>query len=114
MFVARNFNVHKWFQRKTSGQLRFLGSPDNLLERRIENELVPACQRYGLALFTWSPMAMGMLAGRYAPGGAPAPDSRAARRGGIYAERGIERGIAVDQQFVALARAHGHDPAQLA
>jgi 1-deoxyxylulose-5-phosphate synthase len=89
-------------------------SPYNLLERRIENELVPACQHYGLALFTWSPMAMGMLAGRYAPGSAPAPDSRAALRGGIYAERVTERGIAVGQQFVALARAHGHDPAQLA
>ncbi len=89
-------------------------SPYNLLERRIENELVPACQRYGQALFTWSPMAMGMLAGRYAPGAAPAPDSRAALRGGLYAERITERGIAVGQQFVALARKHGHDPAQLA
>lgn len=89
-------------------------SPYNLLERRIENELVPACQHYGLALFTWSPMAMGMLAGRYAAGGAPAPDSRAALRGGIYAERVTERGIAVGRQFVALAHAHGHDPAQLA
>ncbi len=89
-------------------------SPYNLLERRIENELVPACQRYGMALFTWSPMAMGMLAGRYAVGSAPASDSRAALRGGIYAERVTERGIAVGQQFAALARQHGHDPAQLA
>jgi aryl-alcohol dehydrogenase-like predicted oxidoreductase len=89
-------------------------SPYNLLERRVENELVPACQRYGLALLTWSPMAMGMLAGRYAVGDAPAQDSRAALRGGIYAERVTERGIAVGMQFAALARAHGHDPAQLA
>ncbi len=89
-------------------------SPYNLLERRIENELVPACQRYGLALLTWSPMAMGMLAGRYAQGSTPATDSRAALRGGIYAERVTERGIAVGQLFAALARQHGHDPAQLA
>ena len=89
-------------------------SPYNLLERRIENELVPACQRYRLALLTWSPMAMGMLAGRYALGGARASDSRAVLRGGIYAERVTERGIAVGQQFAALARRHGHDPAQLA
>jgi aryl-alcohol dehydrogenase-like predicted oxidoreductase len=89
-------------------------SPYNLLERRVENELVPACQRYGLALFTWSPMAMGMLAGRYAVGNAPAQDSRAGLRGGIYAERVTERAIALGVQFSALARAHGHDPAQLA
>ncbi|MEP6970510.1 MAG: aldo/keto reductase, partial [Betaproteobacteria bacterium] len=89
-------------------------SPYNLLERRIENELVPACQHYGLALFTWSPMAMGMLAGRYVVGQTPEQDSRAALRGGIYAERVTERGIAVGAQFAALARAHGHAPAQLA
>ena len=89
-------------------------SPYNLLERRIENELVSACQHYGLALFTWSPMAMGMLAGRYGVGDAPAPDSRAALRAGIYAERVTERGIAIGCQFAQLARAHGHDPAQLA
>jgi len=89
-------------------------SPYNLLERRIENELIPACQRYGQALFTWSPMAMGMLAGRYPVGSAPALDSRAALRGGIYAERVSERGIAVGNRFAELARAHGHDPAQAA
>jgi len=89
-------------------------SPYNLLERRIENELIPACQRYDQALLTWSPMAMGMLAGRYPVGSAPALDSRVALRGGIYAERVSERGIAVGNQFAELARAHGHDPAQAA
>jgi len=89
-------------------------SPYILLERRIENELIPACQRYGQALFTWSPMAMGMLAGRYGSGSAPAPESRAALRGGIYAQRVTEPGIAVGQQFAALARQHGYDPAQAA
>ena len=89
-------------------------SPYNLLERRIENELIPACQHYHQALFTWSPMAMGMLAGRYPVGSAPATDSRAALRGGIYAERVTERGIVVGNRFAELARAHGLDPAQAA
>ena len=35
-------------------------------------------------------------------------------RGGIYAQRVTERGIAVGQQFAALARQHGYDPAQAA
>jgi len=89
-------------------------SPYNLLERRIENELVPACQKHGVALLTWSPMAMGMLAGRYAAADQPPVDSRAALRGGIYAERVTARGVEVGLQFAALARAAGHDPAQLA
>lgn len=86
--------------------------PYNLLDRRIENELVPLVQRHGLGLICWSPMAMGILAGRYADG--VAEDSRARLRGGIYAERVDQRGIDAGNRFVALARQHGHDPAQAA
>ena len=89
-------------------------SPYNLLDRRIENELVPMCQRHDIALLTWSPLAMGMLAERYASADVPPVQSRAALRGGIYAERITQRGVEVGNQFAALARAHGYDPAQLA
>ncbi len=89
-------------------------SPYNLLDRRIENELVPMCQAHGMALLTWSPLAMGMLAGRYAVDSIPPTDSRAVLRGGIYAERVTARGVAVGNQFVGLAHEHGMDPAQLA
>jgi 1-deoxyxylulose-5-phosphate synthase len=85
--------------------------PYNLLDRRIENELVPMCQKHGLALLPWSPLAMGMLAGRYQH---TSTDSRAARRGGIYAERVTEKAVAVGNQFAALAKEHGYDPALLA
>ncbi|MCB9139299.1 MAG: aldo/keto reductase [Caldilineaceae bacterium] len=88
--------------------------PYNLLDRRIENELIPCCQAYGLGLITWSPLAMGILAGRYAHADAPPADSRATLRGGIYAERVTQAGIDVGDRFVALAHTHGLDPAQLA
>jgi aryl-alcohol dehydrogenase-like predicted oxidoreductase len=88
--------------------------PYNLLDRRIENELVPMCQAYGLGLLPWAPLAMGMLAGRYADAQAFPENSRAQLRGGIYAERITDRAIEKGHQFVALAREHGLDPAQLA
>jgi aryl-alcohol dehydrogenase-like predicted oxidoreductase len=88
--------------------------PYNLLDRRIENELLPMCQRHGLGIIPWSPLAMGLLAGRYADASNLPPGSRAAQRGGIYAERVTQQGIEVGNQFVALARGHGIDPAQLA
>jgi len=52
------------------GLSRFISEqpPYNLLDRRIENELVPMCREYGLGIIPWSPLAMGMLAGRYADG----------------------------------------------
>ncbi len=89
-------------------------SPYNLLDRRVENEMLPACTRFGLGVLAWSPLAMGILAGRYtAPDKRPA-DSCAAVRGGIYAERVGERGIAAGNRFAALAIEHGYQPAQLA
>lgn len=87
-------------------------SPYNLLDRRIENELVPACQAHGVGVICWSPLAMGMLAGRYAQG--RSDDSRAVVRGGIYAERVTDAGIRVGNAFAELARQHGLEPAQAA
>ena len=53
--------------------------PYNLLDRRIENELIPLCQKYGLAVIPWSPIAGGILAGRYLDQGDYPDGSRAAR-----------------------------------
>jgi aryl-alcohol dehydrogenase-like predicted oxidoreductase len=89
-------------------------SPYNLLDRRIENELIPVCQRYDMAVFTWSPLAMGMLAGRYSTADAPPADSRISLRGGIYAERVTGRGVELGNRIAALAREASYEPAQFA
>lgn len=98
------------------GYVRFVSEqpPYNLLDRRIENELVPMCQAHGLGLLPWSPLAMGILAGRYANNSQHPDDSRSAKRGGIYAERVTPRAVAVGNQFVKLAQELGHSAAQLA
>lgn len=89
-------------------------SPYNLLDRRIENELLPMCRRHGVGVLCWSPLAMGMLAGRYASESGREADSRATLRGGIYAERVTAAGIEAGNAFAALARAAGYEPALLA
>jgi aryl-alcohol dehydrogenase-like predicted oxidoreductase len=43
-----------------------------------ESELIPLCEREGISQIVWSPLAQGVLAGRYRPGEAAPPDSRAA------------------------------------
>ncbi len=88
--------------------------PYNLLDRRIENELVPLCLEHGLGLIPWSPMAQGVLAGRYADSTAFPAGSRAASRGGIYAERINDAGIDVGRRFTSLAQEAGILPHQLA
>lgn len=98
------------------GLVRFSSEqpPYNLLDRRIENETVPVCQKYGIALITWSPLAMGILLGRYSDAENYPAGSRAKISAPIYAERVTERGIAVGRKFVQMAQDHGMSPAQLA
>jgi aryl-alcohol dehydrogenase-like predicted oxidoreductase len=89
--------------------------PYNLLDRRIENELVPLALRHHLALLPWAPLAQGVLAGRYSSSTVYPADSRAARLpGSIYAERVTPAGVAAGAQFRALAARHGKTAAQLA
>src|SRR5947207_6075107 len=67
------------------GWVRYVSEqpPYNLLDRRVEAELVPLAQRHGLALIPWSPLAGGILAGRYRSAGKPPAGSRAARMAGL-------------------------------
>jgi aryl-alcohol dehydrogenase-like predicted oxidoreductase len=51
----------------------------NLLNRMPEVEVLEACAHYGIGVAPYSPIARGILTGKYAPGAAPSPDSRLAR-----------------------------------
>ena len=88
--------------------------PYNLLDRRIENELIPMSQKWGLGLINWAPMGMGVLAGRYSSGTDYPEGSRANFRGGFYADRVTQRGVEVGRAFAALAADAGLSAAQLA
>jgi aryl-alcohol dehydrogenase-like predicted oxidoreductase len=89
--------------------------PYNLLDRRIENELVPLCQKYGLAILPWSPLAGGILAGRYAESALP-EGSRVARSGtdSLFGQRVTPRGVEAARRVAALARERAMTPSQLA
>jgi aryl-alcohol dehydrogenase-like predicted oxidoreductase len=89
--------------------------PYNLLDRRVENELVPMAQRHGLGIVPWSPIAMGMLAGRYPPDASFPPGSRAADNPqGIYAQRINRRGLQVAAHVPEIATGFGLTAAQAA
>ena len=50
--------------------------PYNLLDRRIERELLPMAQTYGIGIIPWSPLAGGLLSGKYSRNEPPPEDSR--------------------------------------
>ncbi|MDQ2838737.1 MAG: aldo/keto reductase family protein [Actinomycetota bacterium] len=54
----------------------------SMLWRVIEPEVVPACRELGISQIVWSPIAQGVLSGKYQPGQAPPEGSRAADASG--------------------------------
>lgn len=50
--------------------------PYHILDRRIERELIPMARTYGTALIPWSPLAGGLLTGKYGRNTKPPEDSR--------------------------------------
>src|SRR5436190_1457158 len=50
----------------------------NMIWRAPEAELIPFCERHGISQIVWSPLAQGILTGKYEPGAEPPHDSRAA------------------------------------
>jgi aryl-alcohol dehydrogenase-like predicted oxidoreductase len=51
----------------------------NMMNRQPENDILPACQHYGIGVVPYSPLARGVLVGKYKPGEKPAEGSRAGR-----------------------------------
>jgi aryl-alcohol dehydrogenase-like predicted oxidoreductase len=89
--------------------------PYNLLDRRIENELIPLCQKYDLALIPYSPLAAGVLAGRYSQAGTYPDGSRAARWEKTLSDSRItQRGLDVANEVGKMAEARGLTISQLA
>ncbi len=87
--------------------------PYNLLDRRAENELLPMCVAHEVAVVPWSPLAGGILAGRYDRLDSVPDDSRAALVP-MTRERMNERSLAVAEALGDLARERGFTTSQLA
>ncbi len=87
--------------------------PYNLLDRRVEHEIVPMCKAYDMGIISWSPLAQGVLAGRYQNANDIPHGSRGAFKA-IYAERITQPGIEVAQKLAKRAEQKGCSLPQLA
>jgi aryl-alcohol dehydrogenase-like predicted oxidoreductase len=68
---------------RTGGLERFVSAQNNfsLLERGVEREVLPACERFGLGLLPYFPLASGFLTGKYHRGEPPRQGTRLAAWG---------------------------------
>jgi aryl-alcohol dehydrogenase-like predicted oxidoreductase len=55
-------------ERRGRERFRCEQPPYSMLVREIEREVLPACERYGMGVISWSPLAGGWLSGRYRTG----------------------------------------------
>jgi aryl-alcohol dehydrogenase (NADP+) len=85
------------------------------LNRVAEVEHLPACGHYGLGVVSYSPLARGILTGKYAPNVAPAEGSRAARQDKrILETEWRHESLVIAQEIKAHAEAKGASPIDIA
>lgn len=109
--------VESLWAAKELGLNRFVTEqpPYHLLDRRIERELVPMAQTYGIVLIPWSPLAGGFLTGKYRREQEAPQDSRYGlepRR--LGRNHFVEEAWRVLEVVEALAKEKGCTPGQLA
>ncbi|YBV97320.1 aldo/keto reductase [Phyllobacteriaceae bacterium JZ32] len=104
-FPAADIVEAQWVaERRGLARFRTEQPPYSILNRGIEREVLPACQRYGMGVMAWSPLAKGMLTGKYRKG-APQPDSL--RRQFFPKAMSDEASLDAVEQLIPLAESAG-------
>jgi aryl-alcohol dehydrogenase-like predicted oxidoreductase len=78
-FPAADIVEAQWVaERRGLARFRIEQQPYSILNRAIEREILPTCQRYDMGVSAWSPLAKGLLTGKYRKG-QPKPDTLRAK-----------------------------------
>ncbi len=86
----------------------------NLLNRDIEDEVLPFLRFSGMTLLVWSPLHGGVLSGKYTKGQTPSQGTRMGNRGFFFPFFDEATGWAVVDKVKEVAKAQGCTPAQAA
>jgi aryl-alcohol dehydrogenase-like predicted oxidoreductase len=122
-FTAAQIVESQWAAQRLGGTPFISLQPQySLLARDIEAEILPTCQRQGMGTLTWSPLAGGVLTGRYRPGEPPGGDTRIGRlkaspmpAARAWAEGMLsQRNLAIAADVAAVAAELGATPAGVA
>ena len=87
----------------------------NAMNRMPETEVLPACASYGMGVVPYSPLARGVLTGKYVPGQEPAADTRAGQKDKRMMETEFrEESMVMAQKLKAHAERRGMSAGQFA
>lgn len=90
-----------------SNQVRY-----NLLQRNIEEEVVPFCKKNNISIIAWSPLAQGVLTGKYNPENIPNGDVREGNE--LFAPKNLEKAKEILSMLKSLGEKYSKTPAQIA
>jgi aryl-alcohol dehydrogenase-like predicted oxidoreductase len=91
-------------ERRALARFRTEQPPYSILDRGIEREVFPACERYGIGVMVWSPLSKGMLTGRYRKGQA-LPDSLRVKM--LPKQMSDEHNLEAVERLIPIAEAAG-------
>jgi len=104
-FPASEIVEAQWVaERRGLARFRTEQPPYSILNRSTEREVLPVCQTYGMGALVWSPLAKGMLTGRYRKG-KPLPDSLRVKA--FPKQMADERNLAAVERLIPIAEAAG-------
>ncbi|MDP3278675.1 MAG: aldo/keto reductase [Deltaproteobacteria bacterium] len=119
-FGASNYAAYRlmeslWVSDKRSlDRFVTLQAQYSLATRALEREHVPLCAKFGLGILPWSPLAAGLLSGKYQRGQAPPDGSRLAQWKERYKTFDTDRNWVIVEALCAVARELSKSPSQVA
>lgn len=108
-----NFNAEQMRQALAAARFHANQPAYNLFDRQIEAEDLPFCQQHGIGVLAHSPLAKGLLAGRYTPNHRFAPDDERSTFARFQGEA-FARYLAAADRLKAIAQERGLTMVQFA
>lgn len=104
-----------WISR-TRGIARYVSAQNqyNLLDRKIERDLLPACKKFGLGMLPYFPLASGFLTGKYRRGTEAPAGTRLALMAPMAKQVMTDQNFATLEKLEEFSRQHGHTIVELA
>ncbi len=110
-----NFSIEQMKRAEVIAPVTALQPPYSLIRRGIETEILPFCQREGIGVIVYAPMASGLLTGamtRERAANLPPDDWR--RRSPEFIEPNLSRNLALVERLRTVGNRHGRSPGEVA
>ena len=112
---ASNFSVGQLRRAQAIAPVETLQPPYSLLDREVEDEILPFCEREGIGVIVYSPMASGMLTGKMTRERIEElPDDDWRRRSERFREPQLSRSLELVERLKRIGERHGASPGAVA